>query len=124
MKKFGKAIIPLIVLLCMFGNLKSQTSGYDFYTIVAQKENYFDSLRGILPDNAKIPGWRSYERWKDFWMNRVHNDATVTGSMSKYGTNLIAAYSTPAMQPNSTSAFNWQLAGPQDLTTHNKGVNT
>jgi len=122
MKTLRKAVLSLMVCLCLLSNLNSQTPGFDYYSIVTRQERYFDSLRRILPDTAKIQGWRSYERWKDFWSTRVYNDPNKRGSFSEYSTNLIAAYSNPAMQAISTSSFDWQLAGPLNIATHNKGI--
>lgn len=114
--------LTVLLSVCLIGGISAQNPGFEYYKYVDEQDHYYDSLRGITPDTVKIPGWRSFQRWKDFWMNRVHNDATVTGSLTEYSSNLIAAYSNPDLQPETTSAFNWQLAGPSDLTTHNKGI--
>jgi photosystem II stability/assembly factor-like uncharacterized protein len=55
-------------------------------------------------------------------MNRVHNDATTTGSFAFHSSKLLAAYSNPAMQANANPEFSWNLAGPSLLDTHNKGI--
>lgn len=122
MKIVKLTALTILLSVCLIGGISAQNPGFEFYKYVDEQDHYYDSLRGITPDTVKIPGWRSFQRWKDFWMNRVHNDATVTGSLTEYSSNLIAAYSNPALQPETTSAFNWQLAGPPDLTTHNKGI--
>ena len=122
MKNVKNAVFTAVAVLCLIGSIAAQTPGFNYYSFVADRNHYFDSLKAVTPDTLKIPGWRSYERWRDFWMNRVHNDANVTGSLSEYNTKLMASYNNPALKAGTTTGFDWQLAGPPDLSTHNKGI--
>lgn len=122
MRKIKHAVTTSLAVLCLIGSIAAQTPGFNYYDFVDAQDHYFDSIRTVTPDTLKVPGLRSYERWKDFWMNRVHNDASVTGSMSEYSSKLISSYSNPAMQAGSTTGYNWELAGPVVISTHNKGI--
>jgi len=94
----------------------------NYYTYSQRQSHYFDSVRAVTPDTLKVSGWRTFQRWNDFWRDRVYNSSTVTGSYSMYGTKLQAAISNPAWQTDNSTAWNWQLAGNQNLTSHNRGL--
>lgn len=75
MKLMKCTALTVLLIVCLTGGILAQNQGFNYYTYVNDQDHYYDSLRSVTPDTIKISGWRSYQRWKDFWMNRVHNDA-------------------------------------------------
>jgi hypothetical protein len=59
---------------------------------------------------------------EDFWRDRVYNSPNVTGSYNKYDAKLPDALKSPAIKTANSTAWAWQLAGNQNLVTHNRGL--
>ena len=114
----------VLLLCCMILTISSviAQSTENYYTYSQRQTHYYDSVRAVTPDTLKVAGWRPFQRWNDFWRDRVYNSSTVTGSYSMYGTKLQAAMSNPAWQTDNSTAWDWQLAGNQNLTTQNRGL--
>jgi hypothetical protein len=75
-----------ILFCCLFitiGSVMAQNNE-NYYTYSHRLESYYDSLRAITPDTLKVPGWRPFQRWNDFWRYRVYNSPSVTGSYEMY----------------------------------------
>ncbi|MEI8047032.1 MAG: T9SS type A sorting domain-containing protein [Bacteroidota bacterium] len=109
------------LLLAIFSMSFAQTSE-NYYTYSQKKSHYYDSLRAATPDTLKVPGMRSFQRWNDFWRDRVYNSPTEHGTYVKYATNLQAAIANPAFQPSNSATWNWQPAADQNMSTHNRGI--
>lgn len=118
-----KNVLLLCCMILTISSVIAQTTE-NYYTYSQRQAHYFDSVRAVTPDTLKVAGWRPFQRWNDFWRDRVYNSSTVTGSYSMYGTKLQAAMANPAWQTDNSTAWNWQLADEQNLATHNRGIIT
>ena len=109
-----------LLLCCMILTISSviAQSTENYYTYSQCQAHYFDSVRAVTPDTIKVAGWRQFQRWNDFWRDRVYNSPTVAGSYNKYDTKLQDAMKSPAMKTANSTAWAWQLAGNQNLGTH------
>lgn len=94
----------------------------DFYSYTREMDQYYYDLSTGTPDSLKVPGMKEYLRWKDFWQNRIYNSAGVKGDMDHYGTRMMEAINDPDYLPDSTGGWAWQFVGPDNLSTHNRGI--
>ena len=74
-----KAFLLWGLLMCICSMSFAQVSE-NYYSYSQQKTHYFDSLRAATPDTLKVAGMRSFQRWNDFWRDRVYNSPTEQGS--------------------------------------------
>jgi hypothetical protein len=122
MKNVLKFIGITIFIVFLSFPSKSQHNLLDYYDYVEQMDLFYDSIITNTPDTLKIPGWRAYQRWKDFWRFRVHNDEYKTGSLQEYSSQLVVAYNDSKNNTASNTTFDWYMASPASMTKHNKGI--
>jgi hypothetical protein len=116
----SKACIFCCFLFCLL-QLKAQLPD-NYYLYTLKMDLFYKNLSSSASDSLRVAGRRDYQRWRDFWQNRVYNSPQVTGNLDMYGSKLQEALGNPAVDPDSSSMWDWQYAGPRDLTTHNRGI--
>lgn len=119
MKTKPALLVSFLIAIC---SMSFAQTNENYYSYSKRMSHYYDSVRAVTPDTVKVPGWRQFQRWNDFWRDRVYNSPTVKGSYNIYETKLKSALISPAPKAASSSNWNWQLAGNQNLDTHNKGL--
>lgn len=125
MKAINLRMILTIVISIIGFNLYAQysvDSTNDYYYYTQKMDAYYDSIKENTSDTVKIPGYKDYERQKEFWNTRVYNCDTVEGDYSKYIQQLILYSQNPSMLPSGNNSNTWEFVGPKNLTSHNQGI--
>ena len=89
--KTKNALLLCCMILTMSSGIAQKSENY--YSYSQRMSRYYDSLRVITPDTLKVAGRRQFQRWNDFWRDRVLNQKKLTNSLildcSTYGRGLV-----------------------------------
>lgn len=68
--KTKNALLLCCMILTMSSVIAQKSENY--YSYSQRMTRYYDSLRAITPDTLKVAGRRQFQRWNDFWRDRVY----------------------------------------------------
>lgn len=117
------SIWQIVTLFAVFAylNVSGQGDNLNYYKYIQMRADYFKKIQDQLDPGETPPGYKGFNRYKDFWNTRVSNSAEEPGGYDTYFTKMEQYKNNPSLLPQTDNSVEWGYVGPKDLQTHNKG---